>query len=105
MKNEKKKLGILLFNGPDSLDVKTAEGLASAALGKGIEVEVFMMHKAVLNSEFKPLEKLCDQGAKITVCTHNADQFKAKRHSKFTYGSQFEHSYIIGDSDRYLAFI
>lgn len=105
MKNEKKKLGILLFNGPDSRDVNTAEGLASAALRKGIEVEVFMMHEAVLNSELKQLEELSGKGAKITVCTHNADQFKAKRCSKFTYGSQFEHSYIIGDSDRYLVFI
>jgi sulfur relay (sulfurtransferase) complex TusBCD TusD component (DsrE family) len=100
-----KKLGILLFNGPDSQDVHTAIGLADSALNRGIAVEFFMMHQAVLNSGVAALEKLADRGAKITVCAHNADELKAARSEKFHYGGQYDNSNIINDTDRYLAFL
>ncbi|MBI5178374.1 MAG: DsrE family protein [Nitrospinae bacterium] len=100
-----KKLGILLFNGPDSQDVHTAIGLAESALARGVEVDIFMMHKAVLNSAVPALEALADKGARITVCAHNADQLKAARSEKFHYGSQYDHANIVADSDRYLAFV
>lgn len=102
---ENKKLGILLMNGPDSQDVYTAIGLANAALDRGMEVDIFMMHAAVLNAAVAGLETLADRGARIAVCTHNADEVKAARSEKFVYGSQYDHSNIVNDSDRYLAFL
>ena len=102
---DNKKLGLMLMNGPDSQDVYTVIGLANAALDRGIEVDIFMMHNAVLNAAVAGLEKLADRGAKITVCAHNADELRAVRSEKFTYGSQYDHSNIVGDSDRYLAFL
>jgi sulfur relay (sulfurtransferase) complex TusBCD TusD component (DsrE family) len=100
-----KKLGILLFNGPESQDVYTAIGLADAALNRGIGVEMFMMYNAVQNIVVPELESLADRGATITVCTHNADERKAARSEKFRYGGQYDNANIVGDSDRYLAFI
>lgn len=105
MNNEKKKLGILLFSGPQSQDLATVVGLASAALKRDIEVEIFMMYEAVLNTVNEPLQKLCNRGAKITVCSHNADELKAYRHQSFQYASQYEHAYIANENDRYIAFV
>jgi sulfur relay (sulfurtransferase) complex TusBCD TusD component (DsrE family) len=100
-----KKLGILLFNGPDSQDVHTAIGLADAALKRGIEVEIFMMYSAVQNATLPGIETLADKGAKITVCTHNAAERKAAMSEKCHYGGQYDNSNIVNDTDRFLAFI
>ncbi len=104
MNEEKKKLGILLFSGLQSQDVGTAVGLASAALKRGMEVEIFMMYEAVLNTVNERLKELCNSGAKVTICTHNADELKAHRDDDFNYGSQLDHSYIVNEPDRYVAF-
>ena len=104
MSGEKKKLGILLFSGPQSQDVGTAAGLASAALTRGMEVEIFMMYEAALNTVSERLKELCTRGAKITICSHNADELKAHREEGFTYGSQLDHSYIVNEAHRYVAF-
>ena len=104
MNDEKKKLGILLFSGPQSQDVGTAVSLASAALKRGMEVEIFMMYEAALNTVSERLKELCKRGAKITICTHNADELKAHREEGFDYGSQLDHSYIVDDAHRYVAF-
>lgn len=104
MSDEKKKLGILLFSGPQNQDVGTAVSLANAALKRGIEVEIFMMYEAVLNSVNERLKKLCADGAKVTLCNHNVDELKAHKDDVFNYGSQFDHSYFVNESDRYIAF-
>ena len=104
MSDEKKKLAILLFSGPQSQDVGTAVGLASAALKRGIEVEIFMMYEAVLNTVNERLKELCSDGAKVTLCKHNVDELKAHMDDAFNYGSQFDHSYIAQDAHRYVAF-
>lgn len=105
MNEQKKRLGILLLSGPQSQDVGTAVGLASAALKRGMEVEIFMMYEGVLNTVNEQLKALCHQdGAKITLCSHNADELKAHRDDAFNYGSQFDHSYILNDSHRYVTF-
>ncbi len=104
MSGENKKLGFILFTGPDSQDAQTVVGLASAALKRGIGVELFLMHNAVHNASVESFNELADKGANITVCTHNADQLKAQRNEKFKYGSQYDHSNMIGEVDRYLAF-
>ena len=104
MDDGKKKLGILLFSGPQSQDIGTAVGLASAALKRGIEVEIFMMYEAVLNSVNEKLKELCADGAKVTLCNHNVGELKAHKEDILNYGSQFDHSYFVNDSDRYIAF-
>lgn len=105
MKEDVKKLAILLFRGPDSQDLNSAVGLASAALKRGIEVEIFMMYEAVLNAVTEKLQKLAEQGAKVTLCSHNADQLKVARDDRFVYGSQYDHAQIVNDADRYVAFV
>lgn len=100
-----KKLGILLFNGPESQDVRTAIGLADSALSRGIGVDFFIMHLGVLNAAVPELEKLAERGAVVTVCAHNADELKAPRSDKFHYGGQYDNANLVADTDRYLAFI
>ena len=102
---EKKTLGFLLFRGPDSEDVRTVTGLAEAALERGIGVEIFVMHQAVLNSTVEVFAALAGKGATVTVCSHNADELKAYRIDDFKYGSQYDHSNMLTDVDRYVAFI
>lgn len=102
---KEKKLGILLFTGPESEDVNSVVGLAEAALQRGIKVEIFMMYEAVYNSVKESLKKVCENGAKVTVCKFNAQELKAEEYEKFSYASQYENSNIAGNSDRYIAFI
>jgi predicted peroxiredoxin len=85
--------------------VVTAVGLAAAAVKRGIEVEIFMMYDAVLNTVSDRLKELGQSGAKITLCTHNVDELKAHRNDDFNYGSQFDHSYIVNEAHRYVAFV
>ncbi len=100
-----KSLGFLLFGGPDSADSGTVAGLSDVALKRGLDVEIFLMHEAVLNSTNEEFIRLADDGAKITVCSHNADQLKAERTEKFNYGSQYDHANMIMNVDKYLSFI
>ncbi|MDH5542429.1 MAG: hypothetical protein OEY64_05645 [Nitrospinota bacterium] len=100
---EVKSIGFLLFGGPNSQDCTLVEGISSAALKRGIHVEIFMMYEAVLNSANEKFLKLADDGAKITVCAHNSDELKVQRSDKFHYGSQYDHSKMIYDVDRYIA--
>lgn len=104
MKDER-SLGFLVMNGPESQDIRTVIALASAALDKGIAVELFLMHLGVLNSTLPELDSLCDRGAKVTVCSHNANELKAHRNEKFAYGSQMNHCEMIYRCTRYLAFV
>lgn len=99
-----KKIGFLLFNGPYSQDVGTVAGLAGAALKRGLEVEIFVMYEAVLNSVNDKLTKLADDGAKIIVCGHNADELGAERTDKFTYAGQYENAILLNEADKYIAF-
>lgn len=104
MDTKDKKLAFLVMTGPESQDIYNVIGLAGAALEKGIGVEIFMMHRGVLNAAVPALETLVDKGAIITVCAHNAGELKAHRNEKFNYGSQFDHANIVNDATRYLAF-
>ena len=106
MKSKKKKLGILLYNGPESQDILTVIGLVSAALKAGVEVELFLMYEGVLNAAYRPLQELSkDERFKVTVCSHNADELKAFKYEGFKYGSQYDNAFIANESDRYIAFI
>ncbi len=98
------KIGFLLFDGPNGQDSATVKGLAGAALKRGLEVEIFIMHEAVLNSLDKDFEKLADEGAKIVACGHNADMLEAKRSDKFSYGSQYDNANMLNEVDKYIAF-
>lgn len=104
MDTKDKKLAFLVMTGPDSQDIYNVIGLADAALGKGIGVDIFLMHRGVLNASAPGLDALADKGAVITVCAHNAGELKAHRNEKFNYGSQFDHANIVNDATRYLAF-
>ena len=104
MSQAKEKLGILLFSGPHSQDVGTVAGLAEAAMRRGAEVEIFMMYEAVLNSLSDRLKKLCEDGLKVTLCSHNADELSAEKYNRFIYGSQYDNSHLASEATRYIAF-
>ncbi len=95
---------MLLLGGPQNQDAGTVRELATAALRRGMEVEIFLMYEGVLNASDKRFLELADSGAKITVCGHNADEFHAERTDKFTYASQYEHAKMLSGADKYLAF-
>lgn len=105
MENRKKKLGILLFNGPENHDVRTVVGLVSAALKSDIEVDLFLMYEGVLNASHEPIKKLAKEGLRVIVCSHNAEELKAIKFDAFKYGSQYDNAFITTESDRYVAFI
>jgi sulfur relay (sulfurtransferase) complex TusBCD TusD component (DsrE family) len=103
---KKKKLGILLFNGPESQDTLSAIGLSSAAVKEGIEVELFLMYEGALNGTNESLQELAkDKRVKVTVCTHSADELHAYKCQGFKYGSQYDNAFIANETDRYIAFI
>lgn len=104
MDTKDKKLAFLVMTGPDSQDIYNVIGLAEAALEKGIGVDIFLMHRGVLNAVVPGLDALADKGAAVTVCAHNAGELKAHRNEKFNYGSQFDHANIVNGATRYLAF-
>jgi sulfur relay (sulfurtransferase) complex TusBCD TusD component (DsrE family) len=69
----KKKLGLMLSTGPEqSTNLRTARGLAEAALDRGASVYLYLIDDGVRAlSEVRPL---ADRGAKLFVCAYGCQK-------------------------------
>lgn len=111
-------LAILLTTGPQERDVQTVSGLAEAALGRGWEVNMFLMGEGVRS--LSALARLADparngDGAggpptaaggslSITVCAHNAEQRGVEPVAGVRWGSQADWAAMVAAAERVLAF-
>lgn len=104
MSKKRKKLGIMLGTSTESENTHTVIKLARAALDEGVEVSIFLMCDGVYNMNVDALTQLSEQGAKLTLCAHNAEERKLEKKGPILFGSQYDLADIVAESDRFLAF-
>lgn len=104
--DEKKdgKLGFMLATSTESENTRTVIKLAEAALARGLEVSIFLMCDGVYNMKVDSLNALAEQGAKLSLCAHNAEERQLEKKGPILFGSQYDLADIVAQSDRFLAF-
>lgn len=100
----KQRLGILLTTSPESENTFTVIKLAEAAISSGKDVQIFLMCDGVYNINNKDFISLLDKGASIILCAHNASERSVEKREGINFGSQYDHAYIVNESDRFLSF-
>ena len=99
------KLGIFLSTSPEHENTHTVIKLTEAALGRGLEVDIFIMCDGVHNAFVPGFEALVEMGARIVLCSHNlAQRHRPTIEGAIVCGSQHDHAQLVSHVDRYLAF-
>jgi sulfur relay (sulfurtransferase) complex TusBCD TusD component (DsrE family) len=96
------KLAILLTAGVETEDGRTVDRLARAALEMGHEVDIFFMDDGVFH--LRHLGPLMSQGARFTVCAHNAYERGVEKVEGALFGGQNDWAEIVSQADRVVAF-
>ena len=103
-KSKKQRLGIFLTTSPESENTFTVIKLAEAAISSGKDVQIFLMCDGVYNINNKSFMSLLDKGVSITLCAHNASERAVEKKEGIRFGSQYDHAYIVNESDRFISF-
>jgi sulfur relay (sulfurtransferase) complex TusBCD TusD component (DsrE family) len=93
-------LALVLSTG-DAADLKRAAGLARAARGRGVEVSMFLMDRAVDWIADATIGALVDDGCDVVACGTSAT---ARGVTAPELGSQDDHAAIVSKADRVVAF-
>ena len=96
------KLGIMLSSGPESEDFHTVSKISEAALSQGHGVRLFLMGDGVF--QISRLKQLAEQGAAISLCSHNAHLRGVSRVDYVLFGNQKDWADIVRESDRVMVF-
>lgn len=102
-----KTLGLLLTTSPERADLNSAVQLARAAMGLGAEARLFVMCDGVYALGEKALKELAAEGARVTVCGHNAEQRRVEEitdEPNIEWGSQYDLAQMSEECDRIVAF-
>ncbi|BFU94699.1 MAG: hypothetical protein NTNFB02_14210 [Nitrospira sp.] len=101
------KLGLLLSTPPSDPSVETVAHLARAALGRGIEVYLYLIDEGVKNVRDHRYIGLLDQGARLSICAYGCQQHGVPTEqvdSRASLSGLVVLSGIIDGCDRFLAF-
>ena len=98
------KLGILLTTPPSHQNTPSVIEISKAARKKGHDVGIFMMADGVYNVHYQPLLDLRTENVSLCLCAHNAFQRDLKKVEGLQWGSQYDLSVLISESDRFLTF-
>lgn len=99
------QLGFFLSTSPEHENTQTVIKLAEAAMGRGLEVSVFIMCDGVHNAFLPAFAALVEQGARLVLCSHNlGERQRPKIEGTIMCGSQYDHAQLVSGVDRYLAF-
>ena len=99
------RLGIFLTTSPEHENSHTVIKLSEAALGRGLDVDIFIMCDGVHNAFTPEFEALVRKGIRIILCSHNlAQRYRPQIEGTIVCGSQYDHAQLVSMVDRYLAF-
>ncbi len=92
----RKKLGLMLSTGPQHVNLETALGLATAALGRGAAVYLYLIDDGVTALAEPRVRALPAQGAKLFVCAYGCQKRRIP-----SGGRQRHHVLRSGGADRH----
>ena len=101
----RKKLGLMLSTGPQHVNLETALGLATAALGRGASVYLYLIDDGVTALAEPRVRALPAQGAKLFVCADGCQKRRIPLEdaSDITYCGLVVLTDIINGTDRFIA--
>lgn len=102
-----RKLGLLLSTPPSHPSVETVVQLAQAAVGKGIDVYLYLIDEGVKTAVDHRYLGLIDAGVKMSVCAYGCQQhgvLTTSIDSRVSLSGLVVLSGIIDGCDRFLAF-
>lgn len=101
----RKKLGLLLSTGPQHPNLQTALGLATAALGRGASVYLYLIDDGVTALAEPRVRALPSQGAKLFVCAYGCQKRRLplEDDADITYCGLVVLTDLINGTDRFVA--
>jgi sulfur relay (sulfurtransferase) complex TusBCD TusD component (DsrE family) len=99
----RKKLGLLLSTGPQHGNLETAIGLATAALGRGTSVYLYLIDDGVRTLTDPRLRALPGQGVKLFVCAYGCQKRRQPLSDLATNCGLVVLTDIINGTDRFLS--
>ncbi len=101
----RKKLGLLLSTGPQHANLETALGLATAALGRGASVYLYLIDDGVTALAEPRVRSLPTRGAKLFVCAYGCQKRRIPLEdaSDITYCGLVVLTDLINGTDRFVA--
>jgi len=101
----RKKLGLLLSTGPEHGNLETAIGLATAALGRGASVYLYLIDDGVRTLGDPRLRALPAQGVKLFVCAYGCQKRRIPLEdtADVTYCGLVVLTDLINGTDRFVA--
>ena len=74
MARARKKLGLLLSTGPEHPNLRTATGLADAALANGVDLYLYLIDDGVKALDDPRVAALPGRGARLFVCAYGCQK-------------------------------
>lgn len=104
MTNEtESKICVLVTSSPESQDRHTLHKITESALASGHVVQMFLMNDGVYHLLRESFSDLIAQGAQVTVCAHNAVERGVEERPGVVFGSQYDLSVMVAESDVFLS--
>jgi sulfur relay (sulfurtransferase) complex TusBCD TusD component (DsrE family) len=95
---------ILLASSPGNENRYSLIKITEAALDMGHNVQIFLMSDGVYHLLSDDFMSLVDKGATIALCAHNALERGLDKRPGVLFGSQYDLSTMVAESDTFLSF-
>jgi len=99
-----RRLGLLLSTAPGHPNLETCLGLAHAALGRGVEVYLYLVDDGVAAIDDERILELGRRGAKLFVCAYGSQRRGRPITEKATYCGLVVLTDLINGCERFVAF-
>lgn len=101
----KKKLGLMLSTGPEHPNLRTALGLAEAALGRGASVYLYLIDDGVNTLADPGVKALPGRGVKLFVCAYGCQKRRLPLDGgdEVTYCGLVVLTDLVNSTDRFIA--
>jgi len=104
MSKKKANICIVLASTPGNENRYSLIKITKAALKMGHTVQIFLMSDGVYHLLSDEFMALADKGVKIALCAHNALERGLEKRPGVLFGSQYDLSTMVAESDTFLSF-
>ncbi len=104
MDKKEANICILLASTPGNENQHSLIKIAEAALNLDHKVQIFCMSDGVYHIRSDKFMSLADKGAEITLCAHNAQERGVEQRPGVLFGSQYDLSTMVAQSDTFFSF-
>jgi len=104
MSKKEANICILLASTPGNENRYSLIKITEAALNMGHKVKIFLISDGVYHLLSDEFMTLVDKGAEVALCAHNALERGLEKRPGVLFGSQYDLSVMVAQSDTFLSF-